>query len=518
MALVRLCLYLSAIVLSHGIAPLNPIKKCTSLDCPNEEVELLEVEDAPVYRYSNNAANFDEAKPAPIHADIDTGDNRGHGAASPVTRRSRQENGGIGGTTFQRMDKGSVVGTSALEGSRIQRQHGHQRQRTSEDYLHQEPEESHGDNQRGLKQQQQEQQKQPQTHRHRLGSPVVEEDNPSASFEAVEDGIFWSATVEDAIPPGLSEEEAERWIQQIRKHKVVKVEGGSREKCGSGKNRHVEFEDGSTSCARYRDPMSHFVLGELYCYHLARILGLRNVPTVVLSKVSFTDSTSQWASVIDDVRNAGWTDNTMASFSQWVDGLGRSDLPEILFVNQRKTLTPSSPGFANQNLTQLAELAQFSDLIVFDYITAHLDRMTIRKNAVDYYNMESLYKGEVHNLAKHESNGGLWFIDNENGIFNAYAVAYGYKNKDQMQGYIEEVLHSMCIFRRSTVSMVNKLAKMDDPYLFLNQTVVAEESDANGFNLSMVKPFHISETFKKRVADAALWIESCKSYVKGAEK
>ncbi|XP_072182391.1 uncharacterized protein [Diadema setosum] len=463
MALIRLCLYLSAIALSAGVTPLNPIKKCTSLDCSNENVALHEVEDAPVYRYSNNAANFDEAKPAPVHADIGTGVDRGQGAVSPMTRRSRQQNGidgGIGETTFQRVDKSSVVGTGALEGSRSQRQYGHQRQRTSEDYLHQEQEERHGDHQRGLKQQQ-EQQKQPQTHRHRLGSPVVEEDNPSdaASFEAVEDGIFWSATVEDAIPPG-----------------------------------------------------------ELYCYHLARILGLRNVPTVVLSKVSFTDSSSQWASVIDEVRNAGWTDNTMASFSQWVDGLGRTDLPEILFVNQRKTLTPSSPGFADQNLTQLAELAQFSDLIVFDYITAHLDRMTIRKNAVDHYNMDSLYKGEVHNLAKHESNGGLWFIDNENGIFNAYAVAYGYKNKDQMQGYIEEVLHSMCIFRRSTVSMVNKLAKMDDPYLFLNQTVAAKESDANGFNLSMVKPFHISETFKKRVADAARWIESCKSYAKGAER
>lgn len=60
--------------------------------------------------------------------------------------------------------------------------------------------------------------------------------------------------------------------------------------------------------------------------------------------------------------------------------------------------------------------------------------MTIRKNAVEYYQQDWLYKGEVHNLAKHKSNGGLWFIDNENGLFNSYPVAYSKDNKEQMQG------------------------------------------------------------------------------------
>ena len=68
------------------------------------------------------------------------------------------------------------------------------------------------------------------------------------------------------------------------------------------------------------------------------------------------------------------------------------------------------------------------------YHIVRFSRMTIRKNAVDYYQKDWLYKGEIHNLAKHSKNGGFWFIDNENGIFNAYSVLYGYKNYETMQG------------------------------------------------------------------------------------
>ena len=60
--------------------------------------------------------------------------------------------------------------------------------------------------------------------------------------------------------------------------------------------------------------------------------------------------------------------------------------------------------------------------------------MTIRKNAVEYYQQDWLYGGEIHNLAKHKTNRGLWFIDNENGIFNAYVTAYSPTNKEQMLG------------------------------------------------------------------------------------
>ena len=49
-------------------------------------------------------------------------------------------------------------------------------------------------------------------------------------------------------------------------------------------------------------------------------------------------------------------------------------MPEILVEHQNSTVYPWTPGFRDLNVTELVELAQLSDLMIFDYITAHLDR------------------------------------------------------------------------------------------------------------------------------------------------
>ena len=54
--------------------------------------------------------------------------------------------------------------------------------------------------------------------------------------------------------------------------------------------------------------------------------------------------------------------------------LFRAYMPEILVENQHSTIYPWTHGFRELNTSQLVELAQLSDLMVFDYITAHLDR------------------------------------------------------------------------------------------------------------------------------------------------
>ncbi|XP_030845387.1 four-jointed box protein 1 [Strongylocentrotus purpuratus] len=418
---------LVVLVVLRGTTSLDDLKICSTPDCPNEHIEVADEIAGTIHRYSQNAANFQEAKASRSPAkDVEP---RGH-----------------------------VNGQSPEAIVTAQRQH-----------------------------------------------PV----------NAVEENIFWSATVEGAIPPGLSYSVTEGWKKRIRQLRVVKVENASIDKCGSNMNRHVVFDDGTTACARYRHPMVQFVLGDLYCYYLGRMIGLQNVPTVVLSHVS-NDSSSQWSSVTADIRNAGWKNDTVASFSLWIDNIGKSHLPEIMFNNQRGTIYPSTPGFADLNITTLVELAQFSDLVIFDYITAHLDRMTIRKNAVEYYQQDWLYKGEVHNLAQHKSNGGLWFIDNENGLFNSYPVAYSKANKEQMQGYHEELLRSFCIFRRSTFKNVHGLARMEDPFNALDMAVHHNEPVTKMME-EVKKSFMVGlkERFKQRLLNVVHWMDECQSRSSG---
>nr|XP_054761775.1 four-jointed box protein 1-like [Lytechinus pictus] len=428
---------LSALVLVRVVICLGDQsvpKICTTIDCLNKQIEVADEIAGTIHRYSNNAANFIEAKTQPSSPtkDMNLGGHDNQGNPDAIEATKKQHSG-----------------------------------------------------------------------------------TPKGSAHAVNDGMFWSATVEGAIPTGLSDSVTETWKKRIRQLRVVKVEDASMDKCGSSMNRHVVFNDGTTACARYRHPMAQFVLGDLYCYYLARMLGMQNVPTVVLSHVS-NDSSSQWSSVTADIRNARWKNDTVASFSLWIDDIGKSDLPEIMYDNQRDTITPSTPGLSDLNITQLVELAQYSDLVIFDYITVHLDRMTIRKNAVEYYQQDWLYKGEVHNLDQHKHNQGLWFIDNENGIFNSYVVAYSKTNKGQMLGYHEELLRSFCLFRRSTFKSVHKLARLDDPFQALdnlvheNEPVIVQMEQERKSLMGGVK-----ERFKERLLDVVRWMDNCQSRSNG---
>ena len=79
-------------------------------------------------------------------------------------------------------------------------------------------------------------------------------------------------------------------------------------------------------------------------------------------------------------------------------------------------------------------------------------------------------------------------------------------------GYHEELLHSMCIFRRSTVEAVKTLANMEDPYQALNQTVFENERAVTGEEqLRLWQPPKVAERFKERVNAVATWIAECKS-------
>ena len=97
------------------------------------------------------------------------------------------------------------------------------------------------------------------------------------------DGIFWSSEVEAIVPSGPSDRQTFKRIRNLRFNTIRYLDSSG---CGRDKNRFVRFEDGSNACCRYRDGSSEIMVqGELMSFYLGRLLGISNMPVVVLSEV-----------------------------------------------------------------------------------------------------------------------------------------------------------------------------------------------------------------------------------------
>ena len=97
---------------------------------------------------------------------------------------------------------------------------------------------------------------------------------------------YWSAVVEnflhrtDPLAKSVDGQVRALWEQSI-----VHLEPGSEQRCTSPENGFLVLQDGAAGCAHYREPHQQLVLGEVLSYHLARLLGMRNVLPAVLSQV-----------------------------------------------------------------------------------------------------------------------------------------------------------------------------------------------------------------------------------------
>jgi len=116
------------------------------------------------------------------------------------------------------------------------------------------------------------------------------EENVQLTFVSLEkweekSHIFFPQSVENDLLK-KSRQEVQDQILDLRNSKVVSASFPSNRKCGRGLNRFVKLSSGSEACARNRGILHpELVQGEVMAFHLARILGISNVPTVVLSKV-----------------------------------------------------------------------------------------------------------------------------------------------------------------------------------------------------------------------------------------
>ena len=104
--------------------------------------------------------------------------------------------------------------------------------------------------------------------------------------EIVEDGVFWSSSLEAKVAPGPSDQAVQDQIRALRTRPVGHLREPDWLHCGRAKNRFVEFAGGNGhACARNRDTHPEYVQGEVMAFYLARMLGISNTPAVALSKV-----------------------------------------------------------------------------------------------------------------------------------------------------------------------------------------------------------------------------------------
>ncbi|XP_059831415.1 four-jointed box protein 1 [Hypanus sabinus] len=263
----------------------------------------------------------------------------------------------------------------------------------------------------------------------------------------VEQGVFWSERADRLPSAGFSERHVQRWQQRARSARLVSLEKG----CGRLSNRLATFADGSRACVRYGINPDQ-VLGETLSFYLSRLLGVRNVPALALSRVN--TNAEQWLRVRREVQAAPWADRPVVSLSEWIGNLSDVVSPPPLRAGAgARGLHPRVDELANVTEHQARELAQWSDLVLFDYLTANFDRLA--SNLLSLQWDSRVMERSTNNLHR-TPQGSLVFIDNEAGL------VHGYRVLPMWERYHESLLKTLCIFRKETARRITELHRSRD--------------------------------------------------------
>ena len=266
--------------------------------------------------------------------------------------------------------------------------------------------------------------------------------NRTSALDDIVSGVVWSKNLDDSCPQGFEPKEVASWRRKALGMQVVGMEEG----CGRMQNRLVTFKDGSQACARYRLNTDQ-IQGEVYSYYLARLLNITNLAPAVLLPVDTLSP--QWRTVHLEMSMAQWADGRLVVLTRWLHDLAPSYIPQELREDNRK-LHPTLGILGRKSLPELCDLLQWSDLIVFDYLTANLDRLV--NNMFNRQWNAEMMSNPAHNLERTKG-GSLIFLDNESGLF------HGYRLLEKYHGYHESLLNSLCVFRESTAKAVKVLHK-----------------------------------------------------------
>ncbi|XP_053174543.1 four-jointed box protein 1 [Scomber japonicus] len=273
----------------------------------------------------------------------------------------------------------------------------------------------------------------------------TQREGPVKLGSPVEDGIFWSEWLEELLPVGFTEEYARTWRERARTHRIVKLESG----CGRISNQLATFADGTKACVRYGINADQ-VQGETLTYYLASLLGITNLPPLILSQLN--TYSEQWAAVRTRIDSLQWSDRAVVSLTEWVSNLTGVVTPAPL-RQESSGLHPALEELRNKTPVELLELMQWTDLIIFDYLTANFDRLVSNLFSLQWDSR--VMERDTNNLLK-TPGGDLVFIDNEAGL------VHGFRVLNMWEKYHNTVLSSVCMFRKRTTQRVAELHRRRD--------------------------------------------------------
>uniref|UniRef100_A0A8C0IUA8 Four-jointed box kinase 1 n=1 Tax=Chelonoidis abingdonii TaxID=106734 RepID=A0A8C0IUA8_CHEAB len=269
--------------------------------------------------------------------------------------------------------------------------------------------------------------------------------------EPAQRGIFWSRALEQQVPPGFDPQQAALWLETARAARVASLERGG---CGRSSNRLARLSDGSRACVRYGINQEQ-IQGEALSYRLAQLLGIQQrLPPMALALVEARGR--QWGQVRDELRGSHWAEGAVVSLTQWVDNLTDvvAPAPWRSEAGSGRRLQPLAAGeLGGLTQSQLVELVQWTDLILFDYLTANFDRLVSNLFSLQW-DPRVMHRA-TSNLHR-APNGGLVFIDNEAGL------VHGYRLLSMWDKYNEPLLRSVCIFREATAQRVRDLHRLQN--------------------------------------------------------
>ncbi|KAH8407425.1 hypothetical protein KR222_000843 [Zaprionus bogoriensis] len=294
----------------------------------------------------------------------------------------------------------------------------------------------------------------------------------------IESDIYWGERVEKALPTGFAAEDQHDWERYVAgEGQVLRLEPG----CGRMQNRLVVFADGRRACARYRQNTDQ-IQGEIFSYYLGQLLNISNLAPSAATVIDTT--TPSWSAALGGITQAQWKERRPVVLTRWLSDLEPAGIPQPFQPLERhlnkhdvwnltqqlqredhqsrmleesrtgpsSTLgsTASSTASSAVLLQRLIELAQWSDLIVFDYLIANLDRVV--NNLYNFQWNADIMAAPAHNLARQRQTQLLVFLDNESGLLHGYRLLKKY------EAYHSLLLDNLCIFRRPTIQALQRLA------------------------------------------------------------
>ncbi|XP_064635848.1 uncharacterized protein LOC135493028 [Lineus longissimus] len=331
----------------------------------------------------------------------------------------------------------------------------------------------------------------------------------------VEDRIYWAREVEKLLPKGITSEEIAKFQSSVRNMHIKQMSQPLWNKCGRPKNQYIVMENGVSMCARYRHPHDNLIQGEVLSFYLARFLGLNNVPIVVMSQVN-TSNQAQWQG--HDIEKARWEEGRYVALIQWIPDLQlagswvKIPTPLLKAYEQHKVLDYRSADLPHLSSQQVMELAQWSDLILYDYITGNYDRVASMQDGADQNKNPKVMHEKIRNLRRSPETSSLWLFDNESGLFDGYELMYPHKPRPSAKKFIDfhkTMLQSICIFRKSTMDNIRRLTTSNSPQETLISFAAQHEPMLHRLrNIHYHRQF--MTYFNERLYEVSDWIESCR--------